>query len=122
MYALSFSSRVSFSIWIFVCGLGGVAAFGFAGMLGTLTLRICDRLTDVDGLFGFKAAIADIEGRVGFSTTSLVTCVVNGNTQNNASIPVHATAAGIQNPERVLESATLARIRVARCGGALIAW
>ncbi|MGI9201991.1 MAG: hypothetical protein ACR2QL_13090, partial [Woeseiaceae bacterium] len=64
---MSFSLRVSFSIWFFVCGLAGVAAFGLGGMLGTLTLRICDRLMDVDGLFGFKAAIADIEGLVGFS-------------------------------------------------------
>jgi hypothetical protein len=126
MYALSFSLTVSFSIWCFVCDFGGVASFGLAGIDGTLTLRSCDKLgVDTEGFAGFNEASADndgLVGLVGLAASSSPTSVVKGSIQRNARIAVQATAAGIQNPVRVFVFATLALIRVARCGGALIAW
>ncbi len=82
---------------------------GLAGILGTLKLRSCDMLGDgTAGFVGFNAAKADIDGIAGFSTASDVTCVVNGSIQKSATIAVQVTAAGIQNPDRLRESATLA--------------
>ncbi|MDA0707348.1 MAG: hypothetical protein O2805_12240 [Proteobacteria bacterium] len=93
------------------------------GIDGTLTLRSCDKLgVDTEGFAGIKEASADKDGLIGLAVSSLPTCVVKGSTQSNARIAVQATAAGIQNPVRAFVSATLALIRVARCGGALIAW
>lgn len=92
-----------------VCGCAGVGALGLAGILGTLTLRSCDMLGDGTlGFDGFREANADIDGFMGVCLASDVTCVVNGNIQTKATTAVHATAAGIQNLERVRESATLA--------------
>ncbi|MGI9270635.1 MAG: hypothetical protein ACR2QT_02575 [Woeseiaceae bacterium] len=95
---------------------------GLAGILGTLTLRNCDRLGDAtDGFVGFKAANAVIDGFAGVFVVSVDTWFVRGSIHTRARIAVQDTAAGIQNLERARESATLARIRDARCGGALIA-
>ena len=76
---------------------------------------------DIAGLLGFRAASADMDGLTGVLVASVETSVVNGSTQNSARTAVHAIAAGIQNREWTRASATLACMRVARCGGAAIA-
>ena len=94
---------------LIVASVAMVAAFGFAGILGTLTLRSCDMLGDSPaGFVGFNAASADIDGLVGVATASVETWVVNGSTQTRATIAVQVTAADIQKLERTRESATLA--------------
>jgi len=92
-----------------VCGCDGATGLGLVGILGTLTLRSCDMLGDgTSGFVGFNAASADMDGVADFSTVSEVTCVVSGSIQTRATIAVHVTAAGIQKPDRVRESAAQA--------------
>ena len=100
-----------------LCGFFG---FGFAGMRGTGTDRTFDRLGDgTAGFSGFRVARVDSDGFIG---ATLAGWYSNGNMATAAIAIVVAATAGSQRVGRSRSSSTLARIRVARCGGASIAW
>ena len=94
-------------------------ASGLTGILGTLTLRSCDMFGNgVVGFLGFSAASDDIEGLADGLDTSDAISELNGTIQTNIRIAAPTAAAGIQKLARLRESETLARIRIARFGGA----
>lgn len=81
----------------------------------------CDKLTEVlGGALGFSAAIVDNEGLRITDEGVPVCSPTKGASQATRTMAITVALAGIHEYVRTLWPATSARIRVARCGGALM--
>jgi hypothetical protein len=94
--------------------------FGFAGMRGTGTDRIFDKLgAGTAGFSGLSIARVDSDGFIDGAPAGWYS---SGNMATAAIAIVVTAIAGNQRAGRRRSPSTLARIRVARRGGTFISW